>query len=371
MVEHRLKDEKSLFFCLNTDLFFESESQISIGHPHKNGTIESWTTPSWFTEGDISFFYHSRRAFTHSRRIYNKLRARLEERNDQLEEELHHVRSLNDRLLIVLETVARRGYEFAQKYNGKIFAIGRACGNFERNTPASDQHWKSNCYSGYDKIFVLDHPIDYDDFRKEVSLEQKAITPLTRKQFDFLRELILRNNTEIGYLNELQHRDMRMSDVSQQKGWRSVANELDVSFLFEAQTREYLLDSFVNEIADVGTKLHTEVPSEHQTEGSGLIDYVISFCGNYLPVEAKCSIFHSDDLYLQLKKYTEAQIVLGKSRHVTCRNCLLVDSKNLFLFNELNDSQSQLLHLGTLKQLSLLSRDAIIAKIQESLYATN
>jgi hypothetical protein len=371
MVESRLRNWKTLFYCLNTDLFFDSETNHKPGIPKKNGTLGSWTAPSWFTEGDISFFYHSRRSLGHSRRLYNKLKAKLDAK-DRLSRDLpDHLRPLADRLLIMLVATAKRGLEFAQKYNGKIFAIGRASGGFERNTPSADQHWKSNCYSEFDNVSLLDYPIDYDDFRDQVSLEQKAITPLTRVQFDLIRQLVLRSNSDVGYLAGVQHRDSRISDVAKNQGWRTVAKELNSCFLFEAQTREYLLDGFVAEISDEGTRVHTEIPSMHRVYGGGIIDYVITFAGSYLPIEAKCSIYQSDELRDQLRKYAGASLRLGRSKKDTSNCCLLVDSKNLFGFRMGADGNETLIFIDALSNLASLPKESINLKIREAIYGSH
>lgn len=57
MVEHRFLEFRSIYFSLNTDLFFDRYNYETREHRGMaGGIISGWTAPRWFTKGDISFF---------------------------------------------------------------------------------------------------------------------------------------------------------------------------------------------------------------------------------------------------------------------------------------------------------------------------
>ncbi|MBQ9617731.1 MAG: hypothetical protein IJR48_05125, partial [Oscillibacter sp.] len=91
-----------------------------------------WTMPKWCKSGDIVFFMHAKTANA----IISRLKRELRESKDEYSERDYEI----------LSSALQRETELHQKYGGKIFTMGKVCGDAfcydDEDDFDFEPHWK-------------------------------------------------------------------------------------------------------------------------------------------------------------------------------------------------------------------------------------
>lgn len=334
MVDHRLEQYQTPMYALNTDLFFESpDAQSKNLSPLKGGVLLGWSAPHWFVEGDVSFFYYTKKALATSKKMYAMLNKFVTSgelpSDDPSAKDLRLLsRQEQESYLKLLE----RAFFFSTRYAGTIFAVGIASGGFRTSGDYYGQHWRANHYCAYSDVYVLDNPIAYDNFKQFVVTDGRTITPLTAASFNELRIVATATNPELSFLNSKTHRDVDIAEMAKAGGWRNVAKDSKIPFTFEIQVREYLVDGILNELVGENGSCFKEVESSHPVYGDGRIDYALQLEESIIPVEVKIRANFDDELASQLKKYCNAKITVRSRSKNTADRCILIDCEHLWLY---------------------------------------
>lgn len=333
MVEWRLLEYRTYLYCLNTDLFFERPNGYSgVPKPVTEGFIAEWTAPRWFVKGDISFFYYSKSALDNAKKVYAQIKTELDTEDFFASQNLDSFKSLKHQALIAYGAIAKRGLEFSRRYAGKIFAIGIAGDGRRTNNRQSRQYWHNPNYCSFRTIRVMENPIDYDDVKHFIRIQQRTITPLTKSTYTRLSTMVVESNSDFADTLDRDHREIDVLEISKNGGWRAIVRAGRIPFLFEEQVREYLLDGFLSEMTAKVGEIAVEVESLHSRHGSGIMDYVISIGDVHVPVEAKRQAIFDDTLFAQLNKYCNAEILFGEQTQMSSNYCLIADSESLWVY---------------------------------------
>jgi hypothetical protein len=333
MVEWRLLEYQTYLHCLNTDLFFERPSGYSdVQKPVTDGFIAEWTAPRWFVKGDVSFFYYSKSALDHAKNIYTQIKSELDTEDFFASPKPDSFKNLKHQALIAYRAIAKRGLEFSRKYAGKIFAVGIAGDGLRSNKRQSKQYWHNPNYCSFHKICVLENPIDYDNVKHFIRIQQRTITPLTKTAFTKLSNIVAESNTAVADSLNRDHREINVVELAINGRWRAVVRAGRIPFLFEEQVREYLLDGFLAEMTAGVGEISIEVESLHAHQGFGVMDYVLSIGDIHIPVEAKRQAIFDDTLFEQLNKYCNAEILFAENRKISSNYCLIADSNSLWFY---------------------------------------
>jgi hypothetical protein len=353
--EWRLEESGSIHKSLNTDEFYRGFDDASGQlYPMKNDAFDQWTSPRWFTQGDVSFFYHTKSALRNALKIRSILSNCLRSEKTNRISLSPGVGKVSRSHVEKLIQVADRGVFFAQTYSGKIFAAARASRNFITRRPNKDLHWRSNNYCDYTNMYLLRNPISIDSLKPGIVIGQSTITPLTRNGFEKIQDAVFFMNKEVRWLKNLRHRDSRITEEAKKLGWKGVALEFAPVFIFENQVREYLITPFLKDVFP-RWRICEEVRTSEKANRYGILDYLITRGKIAVPVEAKCVITDGPGLREQLRKYCSVKIALGDSAFKTSGFCLLLDHEKIQFYIPEQPSlrlPEQLIHLEYYEKLA-------------------
>ena len=301
-----------------------------------------WTMPKWCKSGDIVFFMHAKTARTTITRLKTELRKSADEYNES------DYKILNSSL--------QRGIELHQKYGGKIFAIGKVCGDAfcygDDDEFDFDPHWKSQVYAPIDGLYCLQHPIDISEFNSFIQISrQSGITPVFGKEFDALKSLIMSNNVVPHYFEESISMPIPLSKISKDN-WVQVASRYRRSFFLEIQFRSYYVDYLLESLGD-RKGFFKECACIKGEQKASFVDNVIEIGGKYLPVEVKLNIDTEKDLIGQLRKYCALdKLVLDtkKQRYAVLEKvfgngALVLDTNGAYWYDHVEQSISPICNL--------------------------
>ena len=250
-----------------------------------------WTMPKWCKSGDIVFFMHAKTANA----TISRLKRELRESKDKYSESDYEI----------LSSALQRGTELHQQYGGKIFTIGKVCGNaFCDNGDDFDfePHWKSSVYAPIDGLCCLQQPVDISEFSSFIQIaRQSAITPVFGKEFEALKSLIMSKNAVPRYLEESVSMPIPLSKITGDN-WIQVASQYRRSFFLEIQFRTYYVDYLLASLGD-RKGFFKECACIKGGQKASFVDNVIVIGRKYLPVEVKLNIDTEKDLVGQLRKY--------------------------------------------------------------------
>lgn len=255
---------------LNTLLNFRPEDEVF------------WTAPKWLTEGDIIFFYQTKRA-----------KARIAKLLDEARENFPRKRSLINLL--------ERAKENADLYAGSIFACASVAGAtqlFEKQ----EKHFVSRLFAPLKEVYVFGQPLRQGAFNDYVKIGLSTITPLYKREFNGIKKLLFEQNEALPFLQDAVLGDKTFKNANV-RNWRSISCQPNTKFIHEGQIRSYLIDFFLNEIKDSGTPLLEECECFRGKVKTGRADYFMKVFGQWIPVEAKLDIFREKNLLAQAAKY--------------------------------------------------------------------
>jgi hypothetical protein len=327
-----LDESGSIYKSLNTDEFYQGyDGTTGQLQPMKNDAFDQWTSPRWFTKGDVSFFYHTKSALRSALKIRSILSNSLRLEQSKLISLSPGAGKVSRSHVEKLLQVADRGIFFAQTYSGKIFAVARASRNFITRRPNENLHWRSNNYCDYVNMYLLRNPVSIDSLKPEIVIGQSTITPLTRNGFEKIQEAVFVRNKEVKWLQNLRHRDSRITEEAKSSGWKGVALEFAPVFIFENQVREYLITPLIKDLFP-RWRIFEEIRTSEKANRYGILDYLITREETAVPIEAKCVITDGPDLREQLRKYCSVKIALGGSTVKTSAFCLLLDHEKIQVY---------------------------------------
>ena len=293
----------------------------------ENDYCVEWTMPKWCKTGDIVFFMHAKNA----RAIISRLNTELRESNGNYSENDH----------CILRSSLLRGRELHKKYGGKIFAIGKVCGNALSFNMDYNPHWRSRVYAPIDSLYCLQQPIDISEFNNFIQLSrQSAITPVFGKEFESLKSLIMSKNTVPSYLEESVSMPIPLSKITQDN-WIQVASRYRRSFFLEIQFRSYYVDHLLECLGD-RKGFFKECACVKGGQKASFVDNVIVIDGKYLPVEVKLNVDTEKSLIFQLHKYCALDsLTLDAKRHrdadpekVYGNGLLVIDTNSVFWYDD-------------------------------------
>ena len=320
----RYKRYRDPEFALNMDVILANRS----------GVI-NWTAPRWFMPGDIMFFYHSVRASKYTIFIRNKFRAKcdalLAEQQSNPKSRRPFYSALAD-IEKVSDKIFSRAVEQAQKFNGTIFAVGRAC-DVPESGDGGEDHWRSRVYCDISFISIFESPLPLGQFKAIANVTQNTITPLYQSSFTAIREKLAKFNALPMWLREATVGEIAFNEICLET-YRSANQQMSTSFHSERQMREYFIDFLLEEIKDAGTTIYKECRCWRDEEPTGFADYFVRLGGNWLAVEAKLNADLEISLEEQLAQYTNIDrfeptldgsarlsVQAGKNTHVMVLDC--------------------------------------------------
>ena len=282
-----------------------------------------WTAPRWITEGDVVFFYHTKRALQRTERLLAAVKA-------------HRPRKRN---LIKLLERARRT---AEAYSGKIFACASVAGATERFS-GLNKHFISPHFAPLQEVCVFDEPLPQEVFADYIKIGLSTVTPLYERELNGIKRLLSARNAMPDFLSDAVAAGNGFKDVNA-KNWISISCSPHARFIHEAQLRAYFLDYFLNELKDKGTSVLEECECFRAGKNTGRADYFVKVFGQWFPVEAKLSIADEKGVLSQVAKYTNVDSFVPKKgirRNRTfkieeTRICLLIDRLGIYFVSSRN-----------------------------------
>lgn len=331
MISWRYRDEEDPEFALNMDALIRQARRTESREISEDvTTIESWTAPRWFTQGDIMFFYHSVRAKKWTRMIAHRLKNGEGRRPGKKA-------SWRKRLDAELESIVERAIEQSDKFGGAIFACGRCSGPIEREE-VGDSYWKGTIYAPLNGLSLFENPVPLKQFEHIVRISQTTITPLFRDGFAEIVTAISKRNALPLYVSEARIGNESLRDLGV-TNWRRINATNVVAFVAESQIREYFIDYLLEELKDVGTSVVKECNCHRNGTPTGIADYFVMVSGRWIPVEAKVNVLAEAAIDEQLEQYANLSsfrptVEPEKGRLITVEahgTCLVVDTHGIYL----------------------------------------
>lgn len=289
------------------------------------GTDDSlfWTAPKWITEGDIVFFYHTKRTLRRTEKLLAEAKA-------------NHPRKRN---LIKLLERARR---IADAYSGKIFACASIAGATERFA-GRNKHFISPNFAPLKSVFVFEEPLPQDDFVDFVKIGRSTITALYKREFNGIKKSLAERNALPDFLRNAVSGGNTFLKVNA-KNWASISCSPSARFIHESQLRAFLLDYFLNGLKDNGTSVLEECECFRGSKNTGRADYFVKVFGQWIPVEAKLNIADEKGVLSQIAKYTNIDSFVPKKgvrrnrmlKTAKTSICLLVDRRGIYFVSSKN-----------------------------------
>lgn len=241
-----------------------------------------WTAPKWLTQGDLIFFYQTKRAKIRTAKLLADAREKFPRKRS---------------LINLLE----RAKENADLYAGSIFACASVAGA-TRLFEKQEKHFVSRLFAPLKEVYVLGHPLRQEAFNDYVKIGLSTITPIYEREFNGIKKLLEERDDVPPFLQDAALGDKTFKNANV-GNWRSVSCQPDTKFIHEAQLRSYLIDFFLGEIKDIGTPLLEECECFRDKAKTGRADYFIKVGGRWIPVEAKLDISREKNLLIQAGKY--------------------------------------------------------------------
>ncbi|MBQ8953926.1 MAG: hypothetical protein IJ048_07395 [Clostridia bacterium] len=335
-----LDELSNISACFNIEMLL---GVIPEGHNPEMGLRETeWTAPKWCKRGDIVFFMHSKTANTKISHLKTEL-------------ERHRGEYSDDEYWYLLGCLFR-AKALWNEYGGKIFAVARVSNTafYDNEFNNSDYHWGSKIFAPMDSIFVLEKPIDISKFNDHIMVSrQSSITPVFGKEFEYLKQLILRNNKRVEqYLIEASAEPLPLSRLTKEN-WLEVTNRHRRSFFLEIQFRTFYVNRLLAVLGDT-TRIYRECVCIKTNEPNCFVDNVILLDGKYLPVEVKLSVSSEKDIIGQVSKYCALDdLLIEKKRSVVKKTwpdvALVIDTDSAYLYDHKKCFLTPIYHLDDIK----------------------
>lgn len=137
-----------------------------------------WTAPKWAQVDDLVFFMLTRTSAYAARRLAKDW---LEERDFYAPEEVN-----------LIEQMLLKAQWLADRYSGKIYAVGRIASEPEYALPVADlPHFRKRLFADVDEITLLEKPVDMEEFKSYISISRTgSITTIEESALAQLSDLL-------------------------------------------------------------------------------------------------------------------------------------------------------------------------------------
>jgi hypothetical protein len=318
------------------DDFCETHLQSLIDAHGQASYSGGWSAPRWFSEGDIFFFYHSKKALPRIGMFMSAI-------FDIGGGDIHTMVSPWQPMCICLA----REWKLAQELGGHIFACARVAGPAKMDRSADEarrpKHWRSRVYASIEDVWTFATPLPLSVFSKHVTLSTGGgLTPVHGTALVRLRDELAKRTEIPEYLARATPGREGFRGINR-SNWRDRTCGTDAPrFIGEAQLRSYFADFLLAELKDVRTALFQECRCTSSNGTGPIADYFVRIHGRWLPVEAKLSVAVERALTDQVRRYlgvTSFVPLRGKSAQVAHESlgsqfCLVVDSAGVYLMSE-------------------------------------
>lgn len=283
----------------------------------------NFTAPKWAVRDDIVFFFHAKTAIQKVRH----LRAQIKKNKEKYKYYLDKF----DEILKFAEL-------FYEIYGNKIFGVARVSESPQYEENAENIHWKSHIYAEMSDFKFLERPIPLEEFNSFLKLaSQTSITPVLGDQFDKLKDIVLKDNDDIGFLKNSVATPVPLRNISEEN-WIDIAGKYRRRFFLEAQFRKFYIDYLLKILGDQ-KKFYFECSCYKDGKFVGRPDNYIYISGKYLPVEVKLNNRSFPNLNTQLDKYCNVDTVeldknkTAKSEKLHSGYCIIVDVYSIGVYD--------------------------------------
>jgi hypothetical protein len=327
-----------------------------------DGEMDSWSAPSWLTEGDLIFFYLSKRALPRIlSALYGAVLLALPEHKAVLDqygpndprfqawvrEAVAALRPGDNEFVDALA----RARDLARDFEGAIFAGARVTQRPYVERSLTDQpdndgvpevrHWRGRVYAPIADLFTLAAPVPASVFTRHAPLSRTGgPTPLHGDAFSGVRDAVAATNRLPRYVREA-YAAPGLRGVTR-ANWRArfVESADAPRFVNEAQFRAYFADFALADLHDPGTPVLEECRCT-PTGAGPIADYFVRVGGRWLPVETKLNVRSVPALATQVARYLGVPTVkplcgthAGRERRVDgAALALVLDVEGLYLMD--------------------------------------
>lgn len=285
-----------------------------------------WTAARWMNEGDVLFFYHTNRGHKKIRRLLKGLR-----RAGSLQQPWYD---------LTIETL-ERNLELSTRVESCIFACAPVQGSATYYAKEAEEHFMSRTFVPFSRVHVFENPLHTSDFGLHFKIGQNTVTPLYKRNFSAIRDLLKRDNEIPDFLESAEVSELAFQNISKEN-WRQVVASPQTRFLNEELVREYFIDYLLDEIKDPRTPILEECVTWRDGQITGRADYFVMIGGRWIPIEAKLNVLTESDLLGQLGKYIRVDKFVPTIRkrqgeeflpekHATC---VAIDQSGIFLTHD-------------------------------------
>lgn len=173
----------------------------------------SWTAPKWMTQGDILFFYHTKKARAQAGVLY---------------QQAAQTYSLRDPVMRLLKRIT----EIANQYAGTIFGCAEVAGSTEY-LKSDLFHFDSRFFAPLAQFYAFKHPLSAEKFADYVKIGQNTTPPLYRQQFDGIKSLVSQQNSLPAFLANARFGEASFRTVDQES-WPTISCGPNTRFIHEA-----------------------------------------------------------------------------------------------------------------------------------------
>lgn len=275
----------------------------------------NFTAPKWAVRDDIVFFFHAKTAIQKMRHLRAQIKKNKEKYADYLEK---------------FDEILKFAELFYEIYGNKIFGVARVSESPQYEENAENIHWKSHIYAEMSDFQFLKRPIPLEEFDSFLKLaSQTSITPVLGDQFEKLKEIVLKDNRDIGFLKNSVATPIPLQNISEEN-WIDIAGKYRIRFFLETQFRKFYVDYLLKILGDQ-KKFYFECSCYKNGKFVGRPDNYIYISGKYLPVEVKLNNKAFPHLNKQLDKYCNVDTVeldknkTSKSDKLHSGYCIIID----------------------------------------------
>lgn len=178
----------------------------------------------------------------------------------------------------VIEPMLLRAHWLAEKFAGKIVAVGRVSSLPYKAKPGIDSaHCKSPIFADISDITLLERPVDIAEFSHFQQIARGVtITPVLGRSFEKLRSVLGAGNDLPRYVDSAIPVPDFCRNVSRHN-WMTLADKHRRSFTLEEEFRSCYLDFLLDDLSE--SSVWRECRFTKKT-GFGVADYVIELGGN-------------------------------------------------------------------------------------------
>lgn len=304
-----------------------TDLEVILNFERLNLDYGEWTAARWMTEGDVLFFYHTNRGHKKIRRL--------------LKEALRGAGSARQASSGDTIEILKRNLELSIRVESCIFACAPIEGSSTYYAKEETYHFNSRSFAPFSEVYVFEKPLHARDFGLHFKIGQNTVTPLYKRNFGAIRELLQQDNAIPDFLEHAEISELSFQNISKEN-WRQVVASPQARFLNEELVREYFINYLLDEIRDPRTPVLEECVTSRNGHVTGRADYFVMVGGRWTPIEAKLNILTESNLLDQIGKYLRIDRfvpTVRKKRHSEFfpeqhGACVVIDQSGVYLTRE-------------------------------------